>query len=143
MITVKLEEHSRGPVPDLHLRARPTEARERIEHALRPLLTRQHQVALRALLVPRVARLSRKREAPERDARVHDARAEDVRVRAREDARHHRARGRARGEDARGVDAPVHEREARGGGDPQRVAAAVVRERRGGGDVPARAGVGL
>ena len=130
-------------MPDLHLRARPTEARERIEHPLRPLLARQNQLPLRALLVPRVVRLAGQREAPERDARVDDPRAEDVRVRAREDARHHRARGRACGEDARGVDVPVGERKARGGGDAERVAAAVVRERCRGGDVPARPGVGL
>ena len=133
----------RSSVPNLHLRTRTRKPRERIKHALRPLLARQYQLALPALRVPRVVRLAGEREAPERDARVDDARPEHVRVRAREHARHHRARGRADGEDARWVDAPVRDCEARGGRDALRVSAAVVRERRVGGDVPAGAGMRL
>ncbi len=130
-------------MPDLNLRTLSREARERIEHALRPLLSREDELSLRALRRERVHRLAGGREAVERNARVDDTGLEDVGVRTGEHVGHHRARGRADCEDAVGVDAPISDGEAHGGDDAKGVAASVVLERRVGGDVPAGAGVRL
>lgn len=134
-----------GPrsVPHLHPRALASIAGERIVHLLRPLLPGEDSLAVRALRVPRAARLAGDGEAPERHARVDDAALEEVGVRAREDVREHRAGGGADGEDPARVDAPVLQRVPHGGGDAEGVAAAVVLERLVGGDVPAAAGAGL
>lgn len=77
-------------MPDLHLGASPGVARERVEHALCPLLTSQNELTLRALRVPAILRLARQGEAGERYARVDDSALEDVGVRAGEDVGHHR-----------------------------------------------------
>ena len=73
-------------MPNLHLRTRTRKPRERIKHALRPLLTGEHELALRALRVPAVLWLSGEGEAPVGNTRVDDARLEEIWVCAREHA---------------------------------------------------------